>query len=55
MAANFTELPELLQRRPLAAPHTAAAVAAGCLCVCESFQPRLDSVLSAKDHFESPV
>jgi hypothetical protein len=51
MAANFAKLPELPGRSPLEHPHTAAAVAAGCLRLCKSFQPRLDGVLSAKDHF----
>ena len=57
MTANFAKLPEVPGRSPLEHPHAAAAVAAGCLRLCKSFQPRLDGVLSAKDHFfrERPV
>jgi len=57
MAANFAKLPGAAATKPLAAPHAAAAVAAGCLRVRRSVQPRLDGVLSAKDHFfrERPV
>ncbi len=56
MAANFAKLPELLRRSPQE-HRAAAAVAAGCLRLRKSFQPRLDSVFSAEDHFfrEPPV
>ncbi len=56
MAVNFAKLPELLRRSPQE-HRAAAAVAAGCLRLRKSFQPRLDSVFSAEDHFfrEPPV